>query len=339
MNQAEAKAFVYWCYETIFGRRPGERETRSSVDSLMQGMPKLDLLVQFIESDEAKVLRTANKFVPPGHYHSPLPSAEDIEAHLRRGPSGLEGVRIDEAAQLATLETLSTYYELLPFGAKKTPDLRYYYENSMYSYADAIFLATMLLLNRPSRVIEVGSGFSSCVLLDVNELFLENAMDLSFIEPFPDRLMSLLDGSLTPGVRLLTTPLQDIALSEFRELRSGDVLFIDSTHVAKVGSDVNYLVFDILPTLSPGVLVHFHDVFYPFEYPTDWLLAGRAWNEQYVLHAFLQFSDAYEIVLFGHRMVSAYPDWFRRNMPLCLNNPGGSLWLRRVSTPEDAGAS
>ena len=99
--------------------------------------------------------------------------------------------------------------------------------------------------------------------------------------------------------------------------------------VSKFGSDVNYLFFDVLPALAPGVLVHIHDVFDRFEYPTDWVLEGRAWTEQYILHAFLQYNDAYEVVLFGNQMVSQEQPWFADHMPLCLKNPGGSIWLRR----------
>jgi hypothetical protein len=78
------------------------------------------------------------------------------------------------------------------------------------------------------------------------------------------------------------------------------------------------------------VLVHIHDVFDSFEYPIKWLNQGRAWNEQYLLHAFLQFNDTFEIVLSGHRMVTKFRGWFEQNMPLCVLNPGGSIWLRKV---------
>ena len=87
--------------------------------------------------------------------------------------------------------------------------------------------------------------------------------------------------------RLVNVKLQDVDLKEFDKLKSGDVLFIDSTHVSKIGSDVNYLFFEILPRLHRGVYIHIHDIFYPFEYPKDWIDEGRAWNENYILRAFL----------------------------------------------------
>jgi hypothetical protein len=107
------------------------------------------------------------------------------------------------------------------------------------------------------------------------------------------------------------------------------VLFVDSTHVAEVGSDVHRVLFDILPRLSPGVHVHLHDVFWPFEYPRERLAEGRSWNEQYVLRAFLEFNDSFEIVLFGHWAVTRHQAWFAERMPLCLRSPGGAIWVRR----------
>jgi hypothetical protein len=107
------------------------------------------------------------------------------------------------------------------------------------------------------------------------------------------------------------------------------VLFVDSSHVAKVGSDVNRIVIEILPALARGVWVHFHDVFYPFEYPREWVEAGRAWNEGYLLRAFLQYNRAFSVQLFPTFLARFHPDRFAGGMSPCLRNPGGALWLRK----------
>jgi hypothetical protein len=133
-------------------------------------------------------------------------------------------------------------------------------------------------------------------------------------------------------VRIVNSRLQDVELAVFDTLGAGDVLFVDSTHVAKVGSDVSYLFFEIIPRLAAGTFVHIHDVFASFEYPLEWLREGRAWNEQYLLHAFLLFNSTFRIRLFGNHMVRHHPAWFRENMPLCLKNPGGAFWMERVSS-------
>ena len=93
----------------------------------------------------------------------------------------------------------------------------------------------------------------------------------------------------------------------FRELHAGDVLFVDSTHVAKVGSDVNHIFFEILPILQPGVVVHFHDIMYPFEYEPKWIYTGVAWNEAYMLRAFLMFNPTFKILLFNSFLAHLHP--------------------------------
>ena len=113
------------------------------------------------------------------------------------------------------------------------------------------------------------------------------------------------------------------------------ILFVDSTHVAKVGSDVNHLFSEVLPILKPGVLVHIHDIFYPFEYPKSWIYEGRNWSEVYLLRAFLQFNECFKIVLFNTFLEHFHRDFFLRNMPLCLKNEGGSIWLKRTNQREE----
>jgi hypothetical protein len=180
-------------------------------------------------------------------------------------------------------------------------------------------------------VIEVGSGYTSAVTLDTSEHFLDGQVECCFIDPHPELLLSLITDRDRQRSRLIHSRLQDVDLALFDSLEARDVLFIDSTHVSKVNSDVNYLFFEILPRLTPGTMVHIHDVFPSFEYPLDWLRAGRAWNEQYVLRAFLEFNTAFRIRLFGAHMIHRHPDWFRANMPLCLKNPGGAFWMERMS--------
>ncbi len=107
--------------------------------------------------------------------------------------------------------------------------------------------------------------------------------------------------------RLIEQRLQDVPLSEFQDLRENDVLFVDSTHVAKLGSDVLRIFFEILPGLAPGVYVHVHDIFWPFEYPEPWIAEGRAWTETYLLRAFLQFNSAFRIVLFSDLVFATTP--------------------------------
>lgn len=282
---------------------------------------------------EIEDLKKRQGFVPPGHFYSPVPDLDElqeIEEETIGGPSiEIPGMDLDDQEQLELLKRFSAFYREMPFQAKKKEGLRYYFENPAYSYSDAIMLHCMIRHLKPKRIIEVGSGFSSCMILDTNDLFFSGSISTTFIEPYPELLMSLLRDTDAERVSTIPSRLQDVDLSEFDVLEENDILFIDSTHVSKIDSDVNRIFFEVLPRLSSGVHVHFHDIFFPFEYPKEWLLEGRAWNEAYILKAFLQYNQAFSPVLMNTYMTEFHESFFRENMPLCLKNTGASIWLKR----------
>jgi predicted O-methyltransferase YrrM len=274
------------------------------------------------------------RFVPPGHFYSPIPSLDDValdEARLfAPPPREIPGIDLREAEQLALLDRLQSYYPAGVFPEQKAAGFRYYFENQAYEYSDAVFYHMMIRYLKPKRIIEVGSGYSSCMALDTNELFLGNTVACTFIEPYPDVLLSLVSGEDRERVEVIATRLQDVSLERFAALEENDILFVDSTHVSKIGSDVNHIFFEIMPLLRPGVYVHFHDIFYPFEYLRDWIYEGRAWNEAYLLRAFLTLNTSFEIVLFNTFLERFHRERFARQMPLCLRNEGGSIWIRKI---------
>jgi predicted O-methyltransferase YrrM len=282
---------------------------------------------------ELVFLKKNLQFVPPGHFYSPIPSLDEIrrdEAKIFGNiPSHISGVELDKAEQLKLLSAFAAYYKKMPFQAQKHKELRYYYENPAYSYSDAILLHCMIRYLKPKRIIEVGSGFSSCMILDTNDLFFDGSITTTFIEPYPDLLTSLINDEDTRNIKIIPTGLQAVDLSQFEALQENDILFIDSTHVSKINSDVNRVFFDILPRLSSGVHVHFHDIFFPFEYPKEWVFEGRAWNEAYILRAFLEYNSEFRVVLMNTFMQHFHKPFFKQNMPLCLQNPGGSIWICR----------
>lgn len=273
-------------------------------------------------------------WMSPGHFYSPIPSIDEVRAREAElfgpPPPSLPGIDLRADQQVALVRELARFYGQLPFPRTQSPESRYWFENWAYSYADAIFLYSMLRHLQSRRVIEVGSGFSSAAMLDTADRWLPQT-SFTFIDPDT----STLDALLRPGdrerVTIIRARLQDVPLTTFDALEANDILFIDSTHVSKTGSDVNRILFDILPRLATGVHVHFHDVFYPFEYPKEWVYEGRAWNEDYILRAFLEFNGAFDIVLFGTWLARFHRELLAELMPLTLENPGGSLWLTRRS--------
>jgi hypothetical protein len=269
---------------------------------------------------------------PPGHFYSPIPSVPQIRVDEQRifalPEAGIPAVDLNDAVQCRTLEALARFHDQMPFGDEKTEGLHYFFRNPAYSYGDATVLYAMLLHLRPRRLIEIGSGYSSCVTLDVNERLLNGGMQCTFIDPHPELLRSL----------ITEADAQTATIIPRDDLESNDVLFVDSTHVSKIDSDVNHLFFRILPRLRPGVVVHLHDIFYPFEYPRNWIYEGRAWSELYVLRAFLQYNDAFEILYFNNYMYMMHRDALAKALPTCLKNPGGGFWMRRKGPAETPAA-
>ena len=275
-------------------------------------------------------------FFPPGHFYSPVPDLTGIEAQADRlfvSSRELPGIDLRPGAQVELFKTLAALAREAPLEgsprAARDAGARFHPDNPNYGIGDASILQAMLRHLRPARYLEVGSGYTTALALDTNERYLGGAMELTAIEPYPE----LLGGVTRSGdrVEVLAEPVQSVPMERFRSLGAGDVLFVDCSHVLKTGSDVQHLYTNVLPVLAPGVYVHVHDIFWPFEYLRHWVEAGRAWNEAYLLHAFLLFNDAFEIVLWNRYLALVHRDVVEAELPQMLETPGGAIWLRRTS--------
>ncbi|MDQ6618567.1 MAG: class I SAM-dependent methyltransferase [Pseudomonadota bacterium] len=271
---------------------------------------------------------------PPGHFYSPIVDPAAIDA-ARIWPADPHVCDIDfaDASHVDILTRALPRFRSLydyPDRLSESETLQHFFtHNSQFSWLDPHVLFALLHDRRPRRVIEVGSGFSSLLLADVNERFFGGRMNVTCIEPYPRPFLA----KGLPGItELLTQKVQDVGVERFTRLAANDILFIDSSHVAKTGSDVNFIFFEVLPRLSVGVLVHLHDIFLPHDYPPDWVLGeNRSWNEQYLLRAMLQGGTRYEVV-FG----CSYAFHRHRELVIAaLDRPdgagygGGSFWIRK----------
>jgi predicted O-methyltransferase YrrM len=277
--------------------------------------------------------QTLNSAFPNGHFYSPIIAIDEIkkrESEIWKNVSvdGINGINLRTEEQKIQVQKFEKYYDEMPFKPQKQPNLRYYFDNEFYSYTDAILLYSILREFKPKKIIEVGSGFSSAVMLDTNEMFFNHQINVTFIDPYADRLFSLMTEKDKETINVIQSDVQLLSLDVFSTLEAGDILFIDSTHVSKTGSDVNYILFEILPSLKEGVIIHFHDIFYPFEYPKEWVFRGFNWNEDYILKAFLMYNTTFEIVLFSEYLHLHHKESFK-NLPLCYKNHGGNLWIKK----------
>lgn len=278
---------------------------------------------------------------PPGHFYSPLPDLREVRqrgAEIESCDNDLPALALRKTEQICLAEGLGCFFNEMPFPDHASNGFRYFLDNPFFGFGDGIVLYSFLRHFRPKRIVEVGSGFSSAAMLDVRDRFFEEPLALTFIDPYPERLKSLLTPADANCCQVVVAPVQQVVMRIFRDLEENDFLFIDSSHVGKTQSDVLHLLFRVLPALQKGVLVHFHDIMWPFEYPRCWLEEGRAWNEAYFLRAFLQFNSVFEVVYFNSYMALCHAEVVERTMPSALKKPSrketvgnSSLWLRKIA--------
>lgn len=334
MQRDEARQYVLELYQHLLRHTPAEAERERWVDLLTDGLSAEAAFRAFIGCREYQDLNRIRPGFPDGHFHSPVVDPTTVEEYVRRARDaagqGIAGVDVPASAMAAFWTQHAAVIARTPFTDGPVPDRRYHFDNPVFAYGDAIMLRAMLEAARPGRVIEVGSGFSTACMLDTADEFGLEALKLTCIEPNPRRLRELLRPDDDRCLLVVERPVQSVAVDQFAVLEENDILFVDSTHVLKTGSDVHYVLFEILPSLHRGVIVHFHDIHFPFEYPDDWIFTRNfSWNESYALRAFLMYNAAFEMVFWNGFFAATFPDLVRTTIPAFLRNPGGSLWLRR----------
>jgi hypothetical protein len=271
----------------------------------------------------------------PGHYYSAIPEQQigmEITRKSQLSNLPVTGINLNEEGQLMLLDKLIPFMKESSFrNEEKTSQHRFFNKNGIYGYSDALILEAMIRYLRPSRIVEAGSGFTSALMLDVNEKFFDSKINLEFIEPYPTRLFTLLTEQDKNQIVLRLQSLQSVDLTVFKSLGENDILFIDSTHVAKTGSDLLYLFFEILPVLQRGVYIHFHDIFNNFEYlPYHFEWKGFGWNENYFLRSFLMYNNQFEVILFSSLLDSKYKDHIKSKMQDYPFFTGGQFWMKKL---------
>ena len=264
----------------------------------------------------------------PGHFYHPVPNQKTIDLHTTfKELESISGIDLNLIKQNNLLAGFLGYVN--EFQKYLSSNNKHYnQDNVFFVLSDAFYLYCMIRKYKPNRIIEVGSGNSSALMVDINEIYFNNTIDITFIEPFTDRLASLIDIK-EGGINMIENKVQSVSLEVFNDLDENDILFIDSSHVSKFGSDLNYLFFSVIPGLAKGVIIHFHDIIYPFEYPKSWLKQGIYWNEAYMLRNFLAFNKHFEILLFNDFLVQKkmIPTHLQKSF---LTASGGSIYLRKI---------
>ncbi len=308
---------------------------REIADEVMRGNIETSELSRFIAAVMPRCLQSAEHpelfldwerhgfHVTPVHFYQPIPDTRSLPETLWSQPSELVGIDMNDSMQLDLLRNHFSKFrgEYEAVVAEPPPGQRRPFRGT-----DVLVAYCMVRHFQPRRIIEVGSGFSSLVL---GQAAAKNKnSSLICIDPFPGALLR--NGSIPALDSLMETKVQDLDVVFFSQLGPGDILFIDSSHTVKIGGDVNYLFLEVLPRLNPGVIVHVHDIFLPFDYRRHWVLNEfRFWTEQYLLQAFLTFNSEFEVLLANYYLSRYHKEHLRAAFPDLPGWIGGSFWMRR----------
>jgi predicted O-methyltransferase YrrM len=310
-------------------------ENGRSLNPLQLRKPLLSLARKLHENETAltfmrnafRMLQRLGLTVSPNHYYWPVPDFRELE--LRNWPTEEEPVGVDLGfeRQMEFLQTVVSQYRA-EWETDWAPmfSVGYRYNNGFFEAVDAEVAYSLVRHYKPRRIVEVGGGCSSRVLaaaLDRNLTSDGARGELITIDPSPDRYPK---NSLNDRVSLIPERVQHVDLDVFLSLQNRDFLFLDSSHVVGIGSDVVREYLEIVPRLSPGVVIHAHDIFIPGDYPRDAVLHNLAfWSEQYLLQALLTFNSQLAVLWGSSYMQSrakdalddAFPHWRHsyRNMP------------------------
>jgi hypothetical protein len=257
--------------------------------------------------------------IRPIHYYEPLPDFRAITAEQISERRNYPGIDFRWDQQLALMNELAKFRDELR-------ELEFDFNNDYFSGFDAAVYYALIRHVQPQRIIEIGGGYSTQIA--GNALTANGKGKLTCIEPYPERL----NGS-EPNVELIQKRVEEMDVDFFSSLEANDILFIDSSHTVKFRSDVCYEFLEVLPCLARGVWVHVHDIFFPHDYPAEWLINRRlALNEQYLLEAFLSFNRAFAPQLANYWLCLEHVEEAVRLWPEAVrpNLPPASFWMKRV---------
>jgi predicted O-methyltransferase YrrM len=276
--------------------------------------------VMFLAQSHPQVVDDWGYHIRPIHYYEPIPDFRAITSDQLERRREFRSIDFRWDNQLTLLEELSAY-------AHELTDIDHTdFKNGYFDGFDAAVYYSLIRHLKPRRVIEIGSGYSTRF---ASKALARNAGRgrLTCIEPHPEERLN----GLRVKVDLIEKPVEEIDVEFFAQLEANDILFIDSSHTVKFGSDVCYEFLEILPALRPGVWIHVHDIFFPHDYPAEWLLKRRlALNEQYLLEAFLSFNREFQVAVANHWLCLEHPDSAVRLWSNAAGAKASSFWMKRV---------
>lgn len=271
----------------------------------------------------------------PVHFYEPVPDTRELKNNIWKKQSELLGIDINLKKQLKLLTRFQKLYEKeyskIPV-IKTSTESEYFINNGGFETVDGEMLYCMIRYFRPKNIIEIGSGHSTLLIqqaISENEKD-SNPVNFTLIDPYPNKHFVK---NFKKKNSFIQKKVEDMPFENFMVLSNNDILFIDSTHVLKIGGDVWYEINEILPRLKKGVIIHFHDIFLPAHYPKRQVLKDYYfWNEQYLLQSFLTFNNYYEILLMASQLHLKYPTKLKSIFPSYDPKIAwpASFWIKKI---------
>lgn len=266
--------------------------------------------------------------ITPVHFYDPIPDTRTLNDEIFNKSPHFPELKINEENQISILKRLGKYsHELKNIPQKSTKPNEFFYENGQFPNFDAVIYYSMIREFKPKTIVEVGSGFSTLIA----SLAAQKNEDtkINCVEPYP---RDFLKKGLPNLDELVVKKVQDVPITKFQEIRKNDILFIDSTHISTIGSDVNYLILHVIPELKPGTIIHVHDCPLPYEMSRYRIMERkRFWNEMYLIWAFLMGNVKYEIMLLNYFLIKKYPSLIKEIFPMTQEKlSGASLWFQKL---------
>jgi hypothetical protein len=269
------------------------------------------------------------------HYYEPLFHPSDLR-HALDKPRTLPGLNLREAEQVELLKRFDYEEELTAFPMDGAEKSAFYYNNGAFESGDAELWYSVIRHLKPRTILEVGSGMSTHL---ARAAIRKNEEELSgyrcrhvCIEPYEAGWLE------KAALETIRTRVEEVDFVLFESLQSGDLLFIDSSHVVRPQGDVLFLFQEVLPRLREGVTIHVHDIFTPRDYPEEWVLQSkRMWNEQYLVEALLAGSSWLTVLLAANYLAHERRTELADKAPVFRQQASwrepGSLYLRRTGPP------
>lgn len=300
---------------------------------ILKNIKQIAKVIKSNDDNRVKIFDMAEEHgihITPVHFYEPIPDTRRLSNKIFESKPHFPELDLRENEQIELVKKLSKYSNELKEIPHKLSnnEQEYYFENNFFGAVDGTIYYSIIREFKPKKIIEIGAGFSTLIASKAAEK--NEDTSITVIDPFPKDFVKK---GLPKVDNIIAEQVQNVPIEKFKELIKNDILFIDSSHISAIGSDVNYLFLHVIPELNPGVLIHVHDCPIPFEHygKRRTLIKKRFWNEMYLVWAFLIGNSSYKILLLNTFFMKKNASILLKSFPIIEGKKinGSSLWAQK----------